>query len=212
MNSEIKNGNGEFIGQGPDMPLTFPDGEFKPIPKNWEKGNHNGVEAEKVQGLEDLTGLAPMAHDDKELVKTDIDDVKKPRYENMNSSDVNDIPSVVRNKLDGCRRENEVYEELKEKYPESEGYEILPERELCDAEGNAVIDEKTGEKRRIDFVVVKDGKVVDMIEVTSKTAPKLDQTIKEYRIRDNGGNYIKDANGNLYKIPDNVLTRIERRD
>lgn len=123
-----------------------------------------------------------------------------------------DIPSVVRNKLEGCRRENEVAEELEKKYPEKEGYQVLRERELCDRDGNPVIDEETGQKRRIDFVVVKDGKVVDMVEVTSKTAPKREQLAKEYRIRDNGGNYIRDYEGNVYRVPDNVETRVERRD
>ena len=81
-----------------------------------------------------------------------------------------------------------------------------------DENGNIVKDPVTGEARRIDFVVVKDGKVVDSIEVTSKTADKTGQSAKETRIRENGGNYIRDSNGNLIKIPDNVQTRIERRD
>mgnify|MGYP000098132075 CR=1 FL=1 len=123
-----------------------------------------------------------------------------------------DIPNVVQNKLDGCRRENDVAKDLEKQYPEKNGYQILRERVLCDKEGNPVIDEKTGQKRRIDFVVIKDGKVVDMVEVTSKTAPKQDQLAKEYRIRDNGGNYIKDYNGNICRIPGNVETRVERRD
>lgn len=120
--------------------------------------------------------------------------------------------SAAKNKQEGCRRENEVKDELEKKYPESEGYQVLRERELCDKEGNPVIDEKTGQKRRVDFVVVKDGKAVDMIEVTSKTADKKKQSEKEERIRDNGGNYVKDSDGNLYRIPDNVKTRVERRD
>lgn len=120
--------------------------------------------------------------------------------------------SAIQNKIDGCRREKEVERELKEKYPEKDGYQVLGERELCDKDGNPVTDEQTGEKRRIDFVVVKDGKVVDMVEVTSKTAPKLDQLAKEYRIRDNGGNYVKDSDGNIYRIPNNVETKVERRD
>ena len=62
-------------------------------------------------------------------------------------------------------------------------------------------------------VVVKDGKVVDSIEVTSKTAPKEAQSAKEERIRENGGNYIKDPDtGELIRIPDSVHTRIERRE
>ena len=62
------------------------------------------------------------------------------------------------------------------------------------------------------FIVVKNGKVVDSIEVTSKTANKTEQSAKEERIRDNGGNYIRDNNGNLVEIPSTVHTRIERRD
>lgn len=123
-----------------------------------------------------------------------------------------ELPNVVQNKLDGCRRENEVAKDLEKQYPEKEGYQVLRERVLCDKDGNPVIDEKTGQKRRIDFVVVKDGKVVDMVEVTSKTAPKQEQLAKEYRIRDNGGNYIKDYDGNTCRIPGNVETRVERRE
>lgn len=118
----------------------------------------------------------------------------------------------IQNKADGLRREGEVANELKEKYPEEEGYEIISEGYLRDEEGKIVKDPVTGEARRIDFVVVKDGKVVDSIEVTSKTANKTDQTAKENRIRENGGNYIKDSKGNLVEIPRDVRTRIERRD
>lgn len=118
----------------------------------------------------------------------------------------------IKNKQDGLRREKEVEEELKKEYPEEEGYEILSEVYLRDKDGKIVRDPVTGEARRIDFVVVKDGKVVASIEVTSKTADKTDQSAKENRIRENGGNYIKDSNGNLIEIPASIQTRIERRD
>ena len=98
------------------------------------------------------------------------------------------------------------------KYPPEEGYEIISEAYLRDADGNIVKDPETGKARRIDFVVVKDGKVIDSIEVTSKTADKSDQLAKENRIREFGGNYIRDNNGNLIKIPSSVQTRVERRD
>ena len=143
------------------------------------------------------------------------DKVKPSFFEKLSDKLENteqEFSSVVQNKLDGCRRENEVGKELEKKYPEKEGYKVLRERELCDRDGNPVVDEKTGSKRRIDFVVVKDGKVVDMVEVTSKDAPKREQLAKEYRIRDNGGNYIKDYDGKVCRIPDNVETRVERRD
>ena len=120
--------------------------------------------------------------------------------------------NLIENKAEGCRREKEVENELKEKYPESKGYKIESEVYLRDKDGNIVKDDKTGEARRIDFVVLKDGKVVDSVEVTSKTADKTEQSAKEDRIRENGGNYIKDSNGDLIEIPKDVHTRIERRD
>lgn len=104
--------------------------------------------------------------------------------------------------------------ELEDRYPESEGYKVIKEAYLRDKDGNIVRDPEPPYKaRRIDFVVVKDGKVVDSIEVTSKTAPKEAQSAKEERIRENGGNYIKDPDtGELIRIPDSVHTRIERRE
>ena len=118
----------------------------------------------------------------------------------------------IQNKVDGIRRENEVETELEEKYPQSEGYTIEKEIYLRDKDGNIIKDTETGEARRIDFAVTKDGKVVETIEVTSNTASKDAQIAKEERIRENGGNYIKDSNGNIIEIPENVKTKVERRD
>lgn len=118
---------------------------------------------------------------------------------------------ILPNKEEGLRREAEVEEELEKKYPESEGFEIVPEAYLRDSEGKIVRDPETGEARRIDFVVVKDGQVVDSIEVTSETADKTGQTAKEERIRNAGGNYIRTSDGSLAKFPDNLHTTIERR-
>lgn len=118
----------------------------------------------------------------------------------------------IENKKEGCRRERDVGVDLEKKYPPEEGYMIESEVYLRDKEGNIVRDSVTGEARRIDFAVLKDGKVVDSIEVTSRTADKTAQSAKEARIRDRGGNYIKDSNGNLVEIPLGVQTRIERRD
>ena len=118
---------------------------------------------------------------------------------------------ILPNKEEGLRREAEVEKELEKKYPESEGYEIVSEAYLRDSEGKIVRDPETGEARRIDFVVVKDGQVVDSIEVTSETADKTDQTAKEERIRDAGGNYIRTSDGSLAKYPNDLHTTIERR-
>lgn len=123
----------------------------------------------------------------------------------------NYLEGILPNKEEGLRRENEVLEELKKKYPETEGYEIVSEAYLRDSEGKIVRDPVTGEARRIDFVVVKDGKVIDSIEVTSKTADKTGQIAKEGRIREAGGNYIRTYDGSLAEFPNNIQTTIERR-
>ena len=125
---------------------------------------------------------------------------------------VHEVKEAIKHKMDGLAREKEVAEELKSKYPPEKGYQIVSEAYLRDKDGNIVKDTVTGEARRVDFIVVKNGKVVDSIEVTSKTANKTEQSAKEERIRDNGGNYIRDNNGNLVEIPSTVHTRIERRD
>lgn len=117
----------------------------------------------------------------------------------------------IQNKIDGLNRGNQVAEELKEQYPPEKGYDVIPEVYLRDKNGNIVKDPETNEARRVDFVVVKDGRGVDSIEVTSLTADKTQQIAKEERIRDSGGNFIKDNNGNLIEIPENIHTRIERR-
>ena len=118
---------------------------------------------------------------------------------------------ILPNKEEGLRREAEVEEELEKKYPESEGYEIISEAYLRDSEGKIVRDPETGEARRIDFVVVKDGQVVDSIEVTSETADKTGQTAKEERIREAGGNYVRTSDGSLAEFPNDLHTTIERR-
>lgn len=118
---------------------------------------------------------------------------------------------ILSNKVNGLRREVEFSKELSEKYPESKGYEIVPESFLRDAEGKIVKDELTNSGRRIDFVVIKDGIVVDSIEVTSETAPKEWQATREANIRELGGNYIRTADGSLAKFPEDLITRIERR-
>lgn len=162
---------------------------------------------EKFEVKPDLDSKHPDIPDD--AIKT-LADFKTPQvYYNETETQKGE---PIQNKIDGLRREDEVEEELKKKYPESEGYEVISEAYLRDKDGNIVKDPVSGEARRIDFVVVKDGKVVDSVEVTSKTADKTEQTAKENRIRENGGNYIRDSNGNLVEIPNHVHTRIERRD
>jgi len=145
----------------------------------------------------------------KKVEKTEINE---NNIKNYDRPIVNEVKEAIKNKMDGLAREKEVAEELESKYPPEKGYQIVSEAYLRDKDGNIVKDTVTGEARRVDFMVVKDGKVIDSIEVTSKTADKSEQSSKEERIRDNGGNYIRDNNGNLVEIPSTVHTHIERRD
>ena len=117
---------------------------------------------------------------------------------------------LIPNKKEGLRREKEAETKLNQKYPESEGYKVESEKYLRDSSGKRVKDPETGKARRIDFIVEKDGKIVDSIEVTSTTADKTAQIGKETRIRQSGGNYVRMSDKTLVRIPDNLITRIER--
>lgn len=180
---------------------------FTELPKNVEKIQHRGKEV--LTNGERNEPLAKAAE-----INADIFDIKKPNeIVNANETGESKAEIVKRNKTDGCRREESVEKELQDRYPEAEGYKVIRESYLRDKDGNIVCDPEPPHKaRRIDFVVVKDGKVVDLIEVTSKTAPKEAQSAKEERIRESGGNYIKDPEtGEVIRIPNSVHTRIERR-
>ena len=168
------------------------------------------IEAAQNPQEKDITRYDP----DKriEQLQENRDNVENTNKDEYTDNNEKENREPIKNKQDGLRREKEVEDELREKYPEKEGYKVESEMYLRDKNGNIVRDPETGEARRIDFVVTKDGKVVDSVEVTSKTADKTGQTAKEQRIRENGGNYIKDSEGNLIEIPKDVNTRIERRD
>jgi hypothetical protein len=139
-----------------------------------------------------------------------LDNKESKKDTNYDKPIVNEVNEPIKNKRDGLAREQDVAQELEKQYPPEKGYQIVSEAYLRDKDGNIVKDSETGQARRIDFVVVKDGKVVDSIEVTSKTANKIGQCAKETRIREAGGKYINDNNGKLVEVT--VNTRIERRD
>lgn len=118
---------------------------------------------------------------------------------------------IEKNREDGANREELAYKELQSEFPEEQGYKIEREQYLRDKDGNIVKDSETGEARRIDFIVSKNGEVVKSIEVTSETAPKDAQIAKEDRIRDAGGNFIKDRDtGQLVEIPKDKKTEVRR--
>ena len=112
----------------------------------------------------------------------------------------------------GLERETIAKAWLQDKYPNAE---ILSERYLRDVDGKSVkdIDVVGGSRRRVDFVVVENGKVVGVYEVTSPTAKKTDQIEKERIIRNKakGGAHIKapGRKGKLYNISDIETVRLD---
>ena len=97
--------------------------------------------------------------------------------------------ACIPNKISGTAREARVGGKLEAVFGKPN---VLRERYLRDANGKIVRDPKTGEARRVDFVVKgADGKG-KAVEVTSKTADKSAQLDKEARIRAAGGKYVRD--------------------
>ncbi|XOJ01571.1 hypothetical protein ACMX2M_07510 [Paenibacillus polymyxa] len=126
--------------------------------------------------------------------------------------DVHEKTQIDINREQGDQREAAVLEELNHQYPVEEGYEVTAEQYLRDSDGRIVKDLETGEARRVDFVVLKDGEVVQSIEVTSETAPKDAQLAKEERIREQGGEWIRHPETHeLYRYNDEVKTEVWRR-
>jgi hypothetical protein len=118
---------------------------------------------------------------------------------------------VVRSKIEGMARENIAKKLLESEFSKEAGYSVQAERRLRDKSGKRVKDAEGG-GRVIDFVVVKDGKVVRSFEVTSPDAPKAKQLEKEQRLRGADGNYIKDREtGQVLDLGD-VVTEVVRVD
>ena len=114
---------------------------------------------------------------------------------------------LIPNKVAGNAREALAKRWLQKKYPNAQ---ILSERYIRDSSGVSVKD-SFGSRRRLDFVVVEDGKVRGIFEVTSPTADKTLQIRKEQYIRNNGGTHIKapGRNGVLYDISDVDTQRLD---
>ena len=125
---------------------------------------------------------------------------------------VNEVFSIEANKQAGLAREAAVSQELASEYLSTDGYRIERECYLRDETRSIVLDPVTGEGRRLDKVVIRDGEVVKSVEVTSETAEKTGQMAKEERIREAGGNYTIDrSTGELVRLADGVKTEIWRR-
>lgn len=118
---------------------------------------------------------------------------------------------IKRNKLDGIAREEKVLEDL----ISANGKEnIIREALLRDKDGIPIRDPESGEARRIDFIVIQGKKIIESIEVTSKTADKTLQMAKETRIletaAERGGAFIKDKSGMLIEFTADISTKIRR--
>jgi hypothetical protein len=118
-------------------------------------------------------------------------------------------PAQVRaNQFEGARRETETLAELQAQYPNAR---IQSQVYLRTADGERALDPLTGEGRRLDFVVIEDGRVVDVVETTSMGARKAEQALKELRIRESGGTYIRDRSGKCLLDACDIMTREDRR-
>lgn len=189
--------------------------------KNHNVENFNNIKPEKEKTSQEVADFWKSEfHEQSEQAKTENNTVEEKnfqsdtdeKYDTSSSRETREVNEPIKNKADGLAREKEVSHELEQKYPQEKGYQVVSEPYLRDKDGNIVKDSVTDSGRRVDFVVVKDGKAVDSVEVTSQTADKTEQSAKEDRIRESGGNYIRDNNGDLVEIPDTVQTRIERKD
>jgi len=117
--------------------------------------------------------------------------------------------SVIRlNQEAGYIREAEELASLKIQNPTAS---VQSERYLRTADGKIAKDPLTGEARRVDFAVIENGQVKRMVETTSLTADKTDQTLKERRIRAAGGTYIRDKQTRKLIDVSNVQTEVVRR-
>ncbi|MFK8280617.1 RHS repeat domain-containing protein [Capnocytophaga canimorsus] len=116
---------------------------------------------------------------------------------------------IIPNKVAGNAREAIAKTWLKNKFPNAE---ILKERYIRDIKGKSVRD-AFGSRRRLDFIVIEDGKVKGIFEVTSPTADKRTQLEKEMNIRGKaeGGAHIKapGRKGALYDISNIETQRLD---
>ncbi|NEY90149.1 hypothetical protein [Tabrizicola oligotrophica] len=120
-----------------------------------------------------------------------------------------DRPRGIRqNQIDGARRQAEEVAIQKAKNP---GASVQTEQYLRDSNGKILKgDDNRG--RRLDIVVIKDGKVVgNPIEVTSMNASKRQQLSREASIHANSSVFVRDrTTGNLVEIS-GLISRVERR-
>ncbi|MCG3773256.1 MAG: tRNA nuclease WapA [Nitrospira sp.] len=105
----------------------------------------------------------------------------------------------------GKRREREVADEMQGLHTDGR---VQQQTYLRTPDGKRAVDPESGEMRKLDGVVIKDGKAVKSYEVTSPTANKKLQEAKERNIRNLGGNYVRDRQtGKLLLVPKTKIIR-----
>ena len=109
------------------------------------------------------------------------------------------------NVREGLRREEQVAGELGALNPNAS---IQGQQYLRDATGRIAKDPVTGQARRLDHVVIREGAPMasDVVETTSagaaRSSRKRAQLAKETRIRESGGRFVRDREtGGLVEVP-----------
>lgn len=175
------------------------------------KGVETISEAFKETTIKDIKESAPLQSSMETIENTSLESLKAQNEIAAEKVNAERIEQIGKNREDGANREELAHKELQREFLEEEGYKIEREQYLRDEDGNIVKDPETGETRRIDFVVTKEGQVVKNVEVTSETAPKDAQIAKEDRIRNEGGNFVKDRDtGQLAEVPKDTQTEVRR--
>ena len=175
------------------------------------------AEATAAQGVREVTAETAEALVSEQGLLQQLDTLRFDSIESLAARNEATLSEVRReglaaNQEAGKAREKVVGDELVHEYPAEAGYHIESQRHLRDKSGEIVRDPETGESRKIDFEVIKDGEVVKSVEVTSETADKTAQTAKEVRIRDAGGNFVIDrSTGELVPFRSGVETEVVRR-
>ncbi|MBX3007627.1 MAG: hypothetical protein KF816_06320 [Melioribacteraceae bacterium] len=146
-----------------------------------------------------------------EIENSSLETLKTQNEEELNSIKEAKISQIELNRENGALREENALTDFQKEFPETDGFKYHQEAYLRNEQGDIVKDSLTGEARRVDIMVEKDGIICKSYEITSETAPKELQIAKEERIRQNGGNFILDRDtGKLIELPKNVTTEIRR--
>ena len=173
------------------------------------------AEATVAQGIREVAAEAAETLVGEQGLLQQLETIRFDSIESLaarNEAALKEFSQIEANRISGAAREEAVASELADKYPPEDSYHIERECFLRDETGKITVDPNTGESRRIDFEIIKDGEVVKSVEVTSETADKTAQLAKEERIRDVGGNHIEDRRtGELVRFAPDVKTEVVRR-